>query len=321
MLSDYSVKKRYLWDLWFIRDKGRYHVFYLQSRKTKNPEHRHNANVSIGHAVSKNLKKWKELETALKPGKKGAWDGLSLWTGDVVKKGKKYFLFYTGRKDKRDRLWIQKIGLAVSDDLNNWKKYRENPILEADQRYYSMDNRKDKLGKIAAWRDPFVFHENKKWYMLISARKKGKKLYNSCVGLAESDDLINWKTKKPLFAPGRYDEIETPQIVKHNKKYYLFFGVPGENVYAPEWKKKVGFHTAGLHCYYSDKLFGKYRPANGNGIVVEHAENIYDIRLLHKKGNNYFAIGWLNTDKGKFVGKMSAPFEIVIRGNKVFKKD
>lgn len=315
-------KGKFLWDLWFIKDKGKYHTFYLQAKKTKDPEKRHNAKVSIGHAVSEDLKKWKKLPTALKPGRKGNWDDIALWTGSVIKRGKKYYMFYTGRNSKKNVMWIQKIGLAISNDLINWKKFEGNPILEADKRYYEMSNGRNKLGKVGAWRDPFVFKGPKsgRYYMTISARKKGKRReYNGCIALAESSDLINWKILPPILAPGRYDEMETSQVVYNKGKYYLFFGVAWKNLYEPQWEKKVGTHT-GLHCYYSQNLRGKYKPVNGNGVVVEHAEKIYDIRLLHKRGDEYIAIGWLHIDKkGKFIGKMSSPFKIVIRKDKVFR--
>lgn len=314
----FSLKNKFLWDLWFIKDKGNYHVFYLQSKRTRSPEKRHDNNVSIGHAVSKDLKKWRELPVALKPGKKGDWDDLSLWTGSVIKKGKKYYMFYTGRNRGRGEKFIQKIGLAVSDDLINWKKHERNPILEADKKYYEMNNSKNLLGKISAWRDPFVFKEKGKYYMTISARRKGKKKeYNSCIALAESKDLVNWKVLPPIFSPGKYDEMETSQIVHHKGKYYLFFGVADEKLYEPKWRKKVGKHS-GLHCYCSNKLRGRYKPVNKNGVVVEHAEKIFDIRLLHLKGDKYTCIGWLNDDdKGHFIGKMSEAFGLKIEGDEV----
>lgn len=317
MVYNFSPKGKFLWDLWFISDRGKYHVFYLQSKRTEDAENRHNANVSIGHAVSRDLEKWEELPTALRPGKPGSWDDLALWTGSIIKKGGKYYMFYTGRN--RDAVWIQKIGLAVSDNLMDWEKNDSNPVLEADERYYRMGNRKNKLGEIPAWRDPFVFRDPKsgRYYMTITAREKGRKVYNGCIAIAESGNLADWKVLPPLLAPKRYDEMETSQMVYHKGRYYLFFGVGWRHSYEPGWKRKAGVHT-GLHCYYSDSLFGEYRPVNGNGVVVEHAEKLYDVRLVQKKGNRYTAIGWLNLDENKkFIGKMSAPFELVIEKDRV----
>lgn len=323
MNQGYGVKGRYLWDLWFIKSKGEYHVFYLQSRKTKNPEERHDAHVSIGHAISKDLVNWKKLPTPLRPGKKGEWDDLALWTGSIIKKGKTYYLYYTGRKKDENQWWIQRIGLATSQDLVHWQKYDKNPILEADPRFYFMKNEKNRLGKISAWRDPYVFRDPKtgKYYKTISARTKSRaKEYNACIALAESDDLVNWKTQPPILSPGIYDEMETPQIIFHNGLYYLFFSVFWDENFKPSWVKKNGIRP-GLHCYYSRDLLKGYKPVNKNGVVSDNARELYDIRLLHKRGDEYTALGWLDNDKkGRFIGKLSLPFNIIISGDSVTKK-
>lgn len=324
MASHFSPKNKFLWDFWLLRDNGVYHAFYLQSRKTKDPEERHNAHVSIGHAVSQDLKHWHEQSTALQPGKKGSWDDLALWTGSVIKKGSTYYLFYTGRNSNRERMWVQKIGLAYSNDLLHWKKAKENPLLEADATYYATDAVKNKLGKIPAWRDPFVFKDPQTgaYFMTISARKKGiKKEYTGCIALARSHDLLRWDILPPILAPGRYDEMETSQVVYHNGNYYLFFslGSTGDGLYEKKWKQKVGHHT-GLHCYYSKNLFGGYKPVNKNGVVVEHGDVMYDIRLIKKNAQEYIALGWLNKNSdGTFLGKMSEPFGLVIDGDRVYK--
>lgn len=319
-MINFAPRGKFLWDLWFIKDKGQHHVFYLQAKRTKDSEKRHGAKVSIGHAVSKDLKRWKELPVALNPGRKGSWDDLALWTGSVIKNGPNYYMFYTGRKNKKNLKYIQKIGLATSSDLINWKKSGNNPILEADKKYYEMRNDKNKIGKVGAWRDPYVFKDpkSKKYFMTITARKKGRKReYNGCIALAESKDLINWKILPPILSPARYDEMETSQVIYHKGFYYLFFGVGWVGLYEPSWQRRVGIHT-GLHCYYSRNLKGPYKPTNNNGVVVEHAEKIYDIRLLKAKGDSYTGIGWLNHSKDeKFIGKMSLPFTIDIYGDKI----
>ena len=128
----YKPKNNIMWDLWFLEDKDDYHCFYLQSRPSNDPLTKHLQYVSIGHAVSKDLKEWTELGTVLKPGKKGEWDDYAIRTGSVIKKGKRFYMYYTGRNHKEKN--VQRIGLAISNDLINWRKHEGNPILEADKR-------------------------------------------------------------------------------------------------------------------------------------------------------------------------------------------
>jgi len=319
----YHPKGKSLWDLWFLKDKKGFDVFYLQNNKAIAAKDRHDG-VSIGHAFSKDLINWKEVSTVLEPGKKGEWDDLSLWTGSAIKKGKKYYMFYTGRNSKKNNEWVQKIGLAISKDKLKWERYDKNPVLEAEGKYYSRYKKKNRLRKIPAFRDPDVFKDpkSKKYYMIFSARKRGfKSVYNSCIGIAESKDLINWKLKKPLFYPERYDEMECPQMVIHKGKYYLFFLVPWEICYEPEWAEENGAFP-GLHCYVADSLYGDYKPVNVNGVVVSNGRYIYGTRLLKNKRDVYTAIGWYNLDnESNFIGKISEPYEIVIKGMSVTKRE
>ena len=147
--------------------------------------------------------------------------------------------------------------------------------------------------------------------MTISARNQGNvQTYNGCIAIAQSKNLIDWKILPPILAPGIFDEMETSQVIFHNGYYYLFFSTH---------TRKYGVHS-GLHCYYSDNLFGDYKPVNGNGVVIGGKE-IYDVRLLDNTNNEFLAIGWLNEDKnGKFIGKLSYPFKITIEGDKIFEK-
>jgi len=307
----YSPNNKILWDSWLIKVNDTYHVFYLQAFPTKNTENRHDNNVSIGHAVSIDLKNWKELPTALEPGKGDEWDNLSLWTGSVIKKGNVYYMFYTGRNKKQPN--IQKIGMAASVDLINWKK-KPNPILEANEKYYQINSEKNKLGTIGTWRDPYVFQDpvTNKYYMTISAREKSEKReYNGCIAIAKSDNLLKWNILPPILAPKVFDEMETSQVIFHKGIYYLFFSTYNDS-HEPHFAKN-NESLGGLHCYYSKNLFGDYKPVKNNGVVIGNEKKIYDIRLLHDKDDSFTAIGWLNETKtGEFVGKLSSPFKIKI---------
>ena len=320
MNKNYSPREKLLWDSWLIKDNNKFHIFYLQAAPSKDPKERHDSYITIGHAVSDDLTHWKELPVALRPGESDSWDNLALWTGSVIKKDGKYFIFYTGRNKNADKKWIQKIGLAISYDLIKWDKSKNNPILEA-QKYYYIDNQKNKLGKIGAWRDPFVLQDPKshKYYMTISAREKNKgREYNGCVAIAESNNLVDWKILPPIFSPGIYDEIETTQVIFHKGFCYLFFSTHASN-YEPEFAEING-SFGGLHCYYSKNLLGGYKPVNNNGVVLGNEDEMYDVRLLHDKSDDFFGIGWLNkTRKEKFSGKLTLPLKIKIEKNRVFR--
>ncbi|MBU0907533.1 MAG: glycoside hydrolase family 68 protein [Nanoarchaeota archaeon] len=320
MKSDYySPKGRYLWDPWLVKHKNYYHAFYLQSPRNCPYKKRHDNKVSIGHAVSSDLINWKTLPTALTPGKKGEWDDFTLWTGAILKKDKKVYMFYTGRNSKSKH--IQKIGLATSTDLINWKKHPNNPLIRADKRYYETSSYKNKLGKAGTWRDPSVIQDSKTkdYFMVLSARSGDKrKEYDGCIALAESTNLLNWKVMPPVLYPKVYDEMENPQIIHHKNKYYLFFSVPYKKSFSRTWAKKHG-RPIGLHCYYSSTFRGNYRPVNKNGVVLSNGKEIYAIKLLKQKGDIFTAMGWLRKKDGKYLAKLACPFELKIQDDKVTK--
>ncbi len=329
----YSPKDRWMWDCWFVKHDvpdgdGKWHMFYLQNIKMENPKDRHQVNpekadspVTVGHAVSDNLIDWKEVGTAIEP-TKFSWDEVAIWTGSIVKKGDWYYKFYTGRN--REDILVQKIGLAKSKDLMNWEKV-EGPVLEADNVFYHMDNTRNNLDTVPAWRDPFVFKDpkTKKHFMTISARVKGEETeHNACLALAEAEDedLHKWKLHPPILAPGRYDEMETSQVVYHDDWYYLFFCSHFRG-YHPNWAAEHGAWT-GLHCYRAKELMGPYEPVNDNGVVMKNGKYVFGVRLLDKEGNDYKSLGWLYYDDDRdFIGKLSKPFKIKIDGDKVYPID
>lgn len=322
MKRNYGPKNRLLWDCWFFQKGGKIHVFYLQAEPSNDPGKKHGERVSIGHAVTENLIDYEELPAALEPGFGDAWDGLALWTGSVIGYEGRHYMFYTGRRNNERERWIQRIGVAVSDDddLISWKKYGNNPVLEARGRY-GMDNERNALGRLGAWRDPFAFRdpESGKHFMTISARLKGeRKEYNGCVAIARMADPISWDLMFPIFAPGVYDEIECTQVIFFQGNYYLFFSTWAEN-YEPEFAKKAGARS-GLHCYYSKNLFKGYKPVNGNGVVLDNGNEMYGVRLLQTDNASEFnAVGWLRTKEGKYAGVLSDPFRIRIEKGRVFK--
>ena len=122
MTMFYSPANKYLWDFWIIKSKNYYHLFHLQApRNLPSPNDRHEY-ASIGHAVSSDLYHWRDEGTVLEKGPEGSWDDTSLWTGSTIKKDDLFYMFYTSRSSTENRK-IQRISVAISKDLKNWKKY------------------------------------------------------------------------------------------------------------------------------------------------------------------------------------------------------
>ena len=150
------LEDRWIWDFWLAVDGSDHHVFYLQApRALGDPELRHR-NATIGHAVSRDLRSWEVLPDALGAGPPGAWDDHGPWTGSVVRGGSEWRLYYTGASSTDDGL-VQRVGMAVSDDLVHWARADEHLVLCADPRWYEKLGDSDWFDE--AWRDPWVLAE------------------------------------------------------------------------------------------------------------------------------------------------------------------
>jgi beta-fructofuranosidase len=64
-------------------------------------------------------------------------------------------MLYTGVRVDEKGLIEQREGLATSTDLKSWRKHPDNPLLEADPRYYSQPD-PGTLGPERVRRDPCV---------------------------------------------------------------------------------------------------------------------------------------------------------------------
>ena len=104
--------------------------------------------------------------------------------------------------------------------------------------------------------------------MYFTAKTKdGDPKYKGCIGAATADNFEGpYEAQPPVLAPGKFAQMECPQVVRKNDKVYLFFQ-SWENDYSPEWKRKVAGRgpQSGLHCYVGESLTGPFEPLNNHG--------------------------------------------------------
>jgi len=310
--ESYAPQDRFLWDSWIFVDKAggeglketgssqkgevTYRLYHLDAPMSKDPDERH-GKATIRQAVSADMKNWKDVGTALGSGPEGSWDDGPIWTGNVYQKDNgEYLLFYTGR-NKRDGE-MQRIGLARSKDGIHWDR-PDKPLIEPDGRWYETT---EPSPIIKAWRDPAVVKDEKtgKHYMYFTAKTKGgDERYKGCIGLAVADEIDGkYKALPPALAPGKFAQMEVPQVIMKNDKVYLFFNSM-EKDYDPKWAKKVGGPQNGLHCYVGKSLTGPFEPLNGTGIVTGSKDNLYTVKFIEDPGRpgEYLAYGWYMEDK------------------------
>ncbi|MEM6562686.1 MAG: glycosyl hydrolase [Planctomycetota bacterium] len=283
MYTDFGFLRKNVGDVDVLFHDGLYHLFHLVL-----PNH-----DFIAHAISEDAFNWRRVDNALFIGNPGAWDDDMLWTMHVSidpacfgTDSIRWRMFYTGLS-RRDHGYVQRVGLAVSDDLYQWEKVRVNwppdqrrngdatadyescfPLCAQEPHY---EDSLDEGRRWVSWRDPFFFSDDGKSYLLTAARvPDGPVIRRGCVGLSEEVEPGVFEARPPLYHPRIYDDVEVPNIVKIEGRYYLI-GSIREDVKVRYW--------------YADSLDGPWR-------------NFFDNVLL-PQGNYAARIGY--DDKGPLV--------------------
>lgn len=193
-----------------VKFNGKYHVFFQ-----KNANGPYMSRLHWGHISSTDLCKWKEEKIAIDPSEpydiKGCWSGC-IFTDDVLTKGKPY-IFYTAVDNGRATIAQ---ATPADDDLINWNKRADNPVINGRPDGLSSD-----------FRDPYMFKSNGKYYMIVGTSKDDRGAttlhrYNSVAGTWSNDGSIFFQTKNASIS-GTFWEM--PNITPIGDKW-LFTTTP-----------------------------------------------------------------------------------------------
>lgn len=249
MFTETEGSRKAIGDVDVLYHEGLYHLFHLVL-----PNH-----DFIAHAVSTDAINWRRVNNALFIGDPGSWDDLMLWTmavsPDPHQPGQ-WRMFYTGlsRKEQGN---VQRIGLAISDDLFHWHKTpvnwrderghndpiavlrareiaRQQPTgcrnatidpeshfpLEAPSEFY--ESSLDEGRHWVSFRDPYYYREADRGWLIMAARtNEGPIVRRGCVGVLEETAPGEFAARPPLHHPGLYDDIEVPNLLRIEEEYYL----------------------------------------------------------------------------------------------------
>ncbi len=310
---------RWVWDFWFAQDGPDFHMFYLQADRALGDEAQRHWNVSIGHAVSQDLRRWEVLPDALAPagapppGEPEAWDSYTTWTGSIIAHAGQWFMFYTGSRHSESGL-VQRIGLATSPDLIRWQKHPANPLIEADPRWYELLDRS--AWHDQAWRDPYVFQHPTTglFHAYITARAKdGPPDARGVIGHARSRDLLEWEVLPPVTAPGEFGHMEVPQLLVIQGRWYLVFSCPASE-YAYARRDRPGMrHVTGTHYMVADDPLGPFQYITDDYLVGDEAGTLYSGKMIQGPDGAWVYLAFLNKrPDGVFVGDISDPLPVTV---------
>ena len=296
---------QWVWDSWFAFDGVDHHAFYLQASRALGDPNRRHRNVSVGHAISTDLKNWTVVADALAISESPAPDSWTTWTGSVVRQNDgTWRMFYTGtsREDAGQR---QTVCAATSTDLITWTKEKNLPVVAADKRWYkTLEAGYD----YEPFRDPWVFKMagESQWTMLVTATapKHEKFREQGVIAMAKSDDLINWRLLPPQGGDQGFGEAEVFQ-------YEIVDGVPillfccGSH-WLSEDRKSVD-RDGGL---YSIPVSKDLTNVDFTKSVRFDVDNLYASRLVKGNDGKWNLIAFINYVDGKFVGELCDPIPV-----------
>lgn len=307
---------KWVWDFWLAHDDQVHHIFYLQApRSLGNSELRHH-NASIGHAVSFDLTHWTVLPDALQPGRPGSWDDLATWTGSVLHHDGRWYMLYTGIRRSEQGL-IQRIGLATSEDLVRWTKHPDNPVLEADPRWYELlDLRR---WRDQSWRDPWLFVDPVDGTIgcLITARSRnGSPDGAGVIARARTRDFVLWDVLPPVTPVGEFAQVECPQLIWSAGRSLILFSCLEEDHTTTRLQRLGRPCQAGTYFFAASELWGHYVPSQGP-IASANGVNgpLYAGKIIPSDAQNVSFIAFRGAGNHEFVGELTDPLPVSLEAN------
>ena len=315
-----TLDKQWIWDFWTLRDGPLWHIWFLKADKSLGDEGLRHWNVTQGHATSTDLKNWQHHGTCLTPAPTPAWDDKTVWTGSVVREGAQWHLFYTGTGSAENGK-RQRIGHAISSDGHHWQRVGNGLVLDlmsddAVSALYEEYFEGPWDGR--AMRDPWVMRDphGAGWLMYFTARvAQGDELNaRGAIGLARSDDLMQWTLQAPVYAGGDFGQLEVPQVFEIAGRWYCVFCNAGEH-----WSKACAQRYAdaghgtpvwGSHYLVADGPLGPWKVAEGAFLDGAMPCRRYAAKVIETdRGLALLGFNYWGAD-GQFVGTICDPVPV-----------
>jgi beta-fructofuranosidase len=271
----------------------------------------------IQHAASRDGLSWQPLPAALRTGDPGAVDDDQIWTMSVTPRpdGSGWVMLYTALSSAEQGR-VQRVAIAESTDLLNWRKRPDLPVISADPQWY--EAAPSVVGAVS-WRDPKPLRTDSGYIATICAREaSGPVPRRGCAGLLTSTDLEHWAIQPPLFTPRRYWDLECPQVFRV------------ETAAGPRWALMASvMEDRSLRYWLANDPLGPYHVPPGGDILAPAGHYAaraarWDERdLLFAWHQPRLHEGWQSTPqtvdwleaRNPFGKHLAPPLEIVTRDN------
>ena len=264
-----------MWDAWFMNVNGNVHAFHLKKQPGL---------WNIGHLVTDDLLHFKKCEDVLEPLPEETHpdDCLGKFTGCAWYESneKKAYVYYTMRAADGS----QRIGLATSSDLEKLDEYEGNPVLEIDKDIFVESSA---VNGATDCRDFVVVYDEKTklYYGYFAAMAQIDGNLKGVIGVAVSDDLVNWRDQSIVYAPNFNGVIEVPDVFFMDGRWYLtmlagsFYGAKGA-VDDPDLVKFTLYAS-------SESPRGPFREDTDKIFICGTRQSGYTCRSVEFEGKRY----------------------------------
>ncbi len=261
--------------------EGEYHLFYQH-----NPYEREWENMHWGHAVSKDLVHWEELQEALYPDPLG-----TMFSGSAVIDYENTSGFGKGNTPAMVAIYTaaspekQTQCIAYSlDKGRTWTKYAHNPVIDSKEKWNSQDTRDPKV---------FWYTPGNHWVLVLNERD-GHSIYTSA-------NLKEWKYESHVTGFWECPELfELPVDGNKNNTKWVMYGASSTYMLGRFDGKKFTPES------------GKYYYTTGSIYAAQTFTNI------PASDGRRIQIGWGRISHGDmpFNGMMLLPTELTLKTTK-----
>lgn len=272
-----------------------YHVFYQYY-----PYDTHWGPMHWGHVISKDLLHWERMPVALYPkidtNEDGCFSGTSIIANNML------FVVYTAFFENGGGDNIRQLQyLASSVDGIHFTKHGQIIGEKELQNEYSACD----------FRDPKIWKENEKYYILVAAKKKDGRGH---ILLFESKDIFNWTFVGDVLRESLGIMYECPDFVKNLNLLLI----------SEQFQPNEGYTHLNVHsCRYfvGNMDLDKANFAARNVGIVDYGFDFYAPQTF---ANDNIMMAWLNmwdrnnpSEKYGFAGTLTIPRKIDVVDGKL----
>lgn len=285
----------------FIYYRGKYHLFYQYF-----PYAPVWGTMHWGHAVSTDLVHWEHLGVALFPTKYEDQNGC--FSGSALEHDGKLNLYYTGihyDKPRADNIhtcieerFASSQLMLISEDGETFDNFESKrtviPVIEDDG-----------IGDSKDTRDPKVWEENGKFYMVLGSTKGGEE---GRLLFYESEDALDWRYAFQVSGKQFGRILECPDLFSLEEKH-VFIGSP---MYIEEKTYGYEHHAVCARAEFCPEE-GKFE-LSGSYQYIDYGFDLYAPQTNVDREGRRVLIGWMRMPKAvkepghrEWIGMMGVP--------------